>query len=74
MTNYRKKFLSLWSSIMAEERWHAIDSVDCIPNCKGWNAWAPVCECGTNFCTFKPSGDTEDMKLVIEVRPIEKRK
>jgi len=56
MSNYRIKFLSLWSAIMDEER---------------WNGWAPLCECGSNFCTFKPSGNVEDMILVIEVRPIE---
>ena len=55
--NYRIKFLSLWSSIMAEERWHKFDSQACIPSCKGWNAWAPLCECGKNYCRFKPSGN-----------------
>jgi hypothetical protein len=47
--NYRIKFLSLWSSIMAEERWHKFDSQACVPSCKGWNAWAPLCECGKNY-------------------------
>jgi hypothetical protein len=71
MSDYRKKFLSLWSSIMAEERWHSFISQACVSSCKGWNAWAPLCECGSNFCTFKPSGNAEDMILVIEVRPVE---
>jgi len=69
--NYRIKFLSLWSSIMAEERWHKFDSQACIPSCKGWNAWAPLCECGKNYCRFKPSGNIENMQMVIEARPLD---
>jgi hypothetical protein len=71
MTNYRIKALSLWSALLAEERWHKFESTDCKPSCKGWNGWAPYCECESNYCTFKPSGNAEDMILVIEVRPIE---
>ena len=70
MNEYRIKFLSLWSSIMAEDRWHKFDSQACISSCKGWNAWAPLCECGKNFCRFKPAGNTEDMQMVIETRPL----
>jgi hypothetical protein len=57
MNDYRIKFLSLWSAIMDEERWHKFDSQACVPSCKGWNAWAPLCECGKNYCTYKPSGN-----------------
>lgn len=70
MNNYTIKFLSLWSAIMAEERWHKFESQSCTSTCKGWNAWAPLCECGNNYCTFKPSGTLEDMQMVIEVRPL----
>ena len=70
MSNYRKKFLSLWSAIMDEERWHKFESQACKPNCKGWNAWAPLCECGENYCTFKPSGNLEDMQMVIVYKPL----
>ena len=71
MSEYRKKFLSLWSAIMAEERWHMFHSQACIPSCKGWNGWAPLCECGKNYCTFKPSGSIDDMQMVIEARPLD---
>ena len=71
MSEYRKKAFSLWSAIMTEERWHKFDSKVCRPDCKGWNAWAPLCECGKNYCTFKPSGKLEDMEMVIEARPLD---
>ena len=70
MSDYRKKFLSLWSAIMEEERWHKFESQACKPSCKGWNAWAPLCECGENYCTFKPSGNLEDMQMVIVSKPL----
>jgi len=71
MSDYRIKALSLWSNLLAEERWHKFESTNCRPSCKGWNGWAPCCECGSNFCTFKPNGELADMVLVIEARPLE---
>ena len=70
MNNYRQKALSLWSALLAEERWHKFESTNCKPSCKGWNGWAPYCECFENFCTFVPQGDIEDMELVIVAKPI----
>lgn len=71
MNNYRIKFLSLWSTIMAEERWHKFESKHCKSQCRGWNSWAPLCDCGFNLCTFKPNGELANMELVIEARPLE---
>jgi len=70
MNDYRIKALSLWSALLAEERWHSFISQACVSSCKGWNGWAPICECGKNYCRFKPSGNIEDMELVIEARPL----
>jgi hypothetical protein len=71
MRDYRIKAFSLWSNLLAEERWHKFESTNCKPLCKGWNGWARYCECGSNFCTFKPNGELADMVLVIEARPSE---
>jgi hypothetical protein len=70
MSNYRHKALSLWSALLAEERWHKFESQACTPSCKGWNGWAPLCQCGENYCTFTPKGDIEDMELVIIFKPL----
>ena len=70
MSNYRQKALSLWSALLAEERWHKFESQACKPSCKGWNGWAPSCECGENYCAFTPKGDIEDMELVIIFKPL----
>ena len=71
MSDYRKTFLFLWSSIMAEERWHKFKSQACISSCRGWNSWAPLCDCGKNYCTFNPSGNIENMQMIIEARSLE---
>ena len=71
MSDYRIKALFLWSNLLAEERWHKFESTNCRPSCKGWNGWAPLCECGRNYCTFKPNGELADMVLVIEARPLD---
>ena len=71
MSEYRKKALSLWSALLAEERWHKFKSTACKPSCKGWNGWAPFCECFENHCTFVPKGDIDNMELVIIAKPID---
>ena len=71
MNSYRRKALSLWSDLLEEERWHKFESTNCKPSCKGWNGWAPYCECFENSCTFVPKGEIEDMELVIIAKPID---
>ena len=65
MSEYRKKFLSIWSAMMAEERWHKIDTPHCKPECKGWNSWAPLCDCGEYYCTLKCKGELDKMEVFI---------
>jgi hypothetical protein len=71
MSEYRKKALSLWSALLDEERWHKFESQACKPSCKGWNGWAPFCECFENYCTFIPKGEIHNMELVIVAKPID---
>jgi len=70
MSEYRKKFLSLWTATLDEKRWHKFESQACSSTCQGWNAWAPVCQCGRNYCRFRPSGKLEDMVLIIETKQL----
>jgi hypothetical protein len=65
------KFLQTYSQMLAEEKWHNFQSDACLSDCLGWNAWAPFCQCGKNYCRmrFKVTKDDE-VELYIESQPL----
>jgi hypothetical protein len=70
MISYRVKFLQKYSQLLAEEKWHQFKSDACKSDCLGWNAWAPFCQCGENYCRMFYRVKDKEVELFIDSYPL----
>ena len=65
MRTFRHEFLKKYSELLAEEKWHHFNSDACQPDCLGWNAWSPFCQCGSNYCIMRYKVVNDEVQLFV---------